>query len=136
IQRVSATEVVVTRRAERQVQYKLSHAHAQCVFWQFEKAADVDKLQVTVAQSSISIRTAHTDVFIDPEGNIATEISRHEDAQKAGLEVGSWNESSRRGQIARIKVVPVLADYLEKSIKPSSNLLRPRERARKDGVGP
>ena len=63
---------------------------------QFQKPADVDELQVAVAQSAGAVVAGDADVVIHPERDIAAEIARREDAEQAGFKIGSRNELRHR----------------------------------------
>ena len=49
---------------------------------QLHQPADVDELQISVAQSAVGIGAGHADIVIDPEGDVAAEIAGGEDAEK------------------------------------------------------
>jgi hypothetical protein len=51
------------------------------MFWQLHKPANVDELEIGLAQSGVRVRPAHADVVIDPEGDVAPEVAGGEQAE-------------------------------------------------------
>src|SRR5271157_2268587 len=76
--------------------------------WQLHQPANVNELQVSFAQSGIGVRSAHADVVVHPEGNVAAEVARSEEAEETGLEIGG-RDVGRHSPWRQQRAVPVTA---------------------------
>ena len=48
---------------------------------QLDQAAEIDELEITIAESAVRIRATDTDVIVNPECNVTAEVPRGEDAE-------------------------------------------------------
>src|SRR5579863_8822333 len=62
------TDVVSSRLRKRQIEFELPDLDRERIGGQFEKAAEVDESQVSVAQSAIGVGARDANVVVDPEG--------------------------------------------------------------------
>ena len=115
-----------------QVQFELTEPDAKRVGWQLEKTPHINEFQIAVSESAVGIGSRDAEVVIHPEGDIAAEISRHEDTEEARFKVRARN--TRRGQGSVI--VSVGAGYLEELVIAQANGRQARNGPGKDGVGP
>src|SRR5579863_6935744 len=89
---VVRTEIDRTRLRERQVQLELAGTEGQRVLRQFHQPSDVDELQVAVAQSAPAVIPGDAKIIVHPECDVASKISRGEDAEEPGFKIGCWNQ--------------------------------------------
>ena len=127
---------MTARRAEWKVKLKLPDTHAKRVGGKLEESAQVHKFQIAIAQAPIGTGSTNTEVVVHPEGDAATEVPCHEDAEQPRLEVGARDERPRVGKSGGINVVPVLAHHLEESVEANTDWGKAGDRARKDRVRP
>ena len=103
----------------------------------FRSAADIDELQVPVAEAARAVVTGDADVVVDPERDVAAEVAGGEDAKQPGFKVRQWNEGRncvRRRQ--RIEARPAAAGELEIVVVAQSNRWNSRNGARPDRLWP
>ena len=102
-----------------------------------EISADVHEFQVAITQPAGAVVAPHADVVIHPECDIAAEVTRREDAEKAGLEVGGWNElwnGSRRRQSVEPVAVPI--GHLEERVHAQPDGRQSRDLSRPNRLRP
>jgi hypothetical protein len=90
----------------------------QRVHREVQEAAGVYELHIAVAQAPGRIATANADVIVHPEGDVASEVSGHENAEQSGLKIGGRDELRNGVGSERkiIEVVPIAAGDLKEVV--------------------
>src|ERR1039457_2632591 len=115
---VVRAEIHAPGLTERQVELELTGPEMEGIRRKVQEAADVYEFQIAVAQAPGRIASANAGVVIHPEGDVAPEVSRHENAEQSGLEIGGRDELGNGVRSDRniVEVVPIPAGDLKEVV--------------------